>query len=98
VSRAAVPDIYGGDIETATISAYYPHLADTEKAKSLPDVAPGEDMGASWLFGGHAGELSPEGYPGAPSCWGSVDVRADIDDVVMRITEAVIKHVEQRVS
>jgi len=38
VSQAAVWDVHGGDIETATINEFYPRLADTEKAKSLPDV------------------------------------------------------------
>ncbi len=94
VSRAAVRDVHAGDIETATIHAFYPGLADADMAKTLPDVPLGDDKGESWLFGGHIKELSPLGYLGAPSCYGSVDVRANIDDHALRISEAIALRVD----
>jgi len=39
ISTAPVPDVHGGDIETATMNRFYPHLTDTEKAKQLLPVA-----------------------------------------------------------
>ena len=93
VSQAPVPDFHGGDVETATISAYYPQLVDAGKAKSLPDVPLGDDQGAAWLFGGHAKELSPEGYLGAPSYYDSVDIQANIEDYAFRITEAIMNRI-----
>lgn len=93
VSKAAVSDIHGGDMETATINAFYPHLVDTEKAKSLPDVALDEDKGEAWIFGGHIKELSPKGYLGAPAYYDSVDVQCNIDDYALRISEAIINRI-----
>jgi creatinine amidohydrolase len=95
VSQAAVPDFHGGDMETATINAYYPHLVDVEKAKSLPDVPLGDDQGEKWLFGGHTKELSPEGYLGAPAYYDRVDVKRNINDYAIRITEAILNRIEK---
>jgi hypothetical protein len=94
VSQAVVPDFHGGDMETATINAYYPDLVDVKKAKALPDVPLGDDQGEAWLFGGHTKELSPEGYLGAPSYYDSVDVQRNIDDYAFRITESIVKRLE----
>ena len=94
VSKAAVPDLHGGDMETATIHAYYPQLVDIEKARSLPDVPLGDDQGEAWLFGGHTKELSPEGYVGAPAWYDRVDVARNIADYALRITEAIVNRIE----
>lgn len=94
VSKASVWDIHGGDMETATINAFYPHLVDIEKAKCLPAVSLNDDKGEAWLFGGHIEELSPEGYLGAPAYYDSVDVRSNIDDYASRITEAILSRIE----
>jgi creatinine amidohydrolase len=93
VSKAAVWDVHGGDMETATINAFYTNLVDVEKAKSLPDVALCDDKGEEWIFGGHIKELSPEGYLGAPSCYDSVDVKENIDDYAVRISEAILNRI-----
>lgn len=89
VSNAVIGDVHAGDIETATINAFYPHLVDTEIAKALPDVALDKDKGEAWLFGGHIKELSPEGYLGAPAYYDSVDVQCNIDDYAFRVSEAI---------
>lgn len=93
VSKAPVGDVHGGDMETATINAFYPHLVDAKKAKALPDVALDNDKGEAWLFGGHIKELSPEGYLGAPAYYDSVDIQGNIDDYAFRISEAIIKRI-----
>jgi creatinine amidohydrolase len=91
VSTAKVPDVHGGDIETATIHEFYPELVDIEKAKSLPPVALSDDKGYEWLFGGHTNELSPEGYMGSPADFESVDVLNNINDYAERFSKAILE-------
>ena len=92
-SAAAVPDIHAGDIETAVINEYYPCLVDTGKAKSLLDMALGDNFGA-WMFGGQLKQLSPEGYLGSPSNYEAVDVIKNIEDWANRITQAIMVKTE----
>lgn len=92
-SKAPVWDVHGGDMETATINAYYPHLVDAEKAKDLPAVALADDKGGEWLFGGHIKELSPQGYLGAPSYYDRFDVEANVADNAQRIAEAILNRI-----
>jgi creatinine amidohydrolase len=89
VSTAEAADAHAGDIETATLHAFYPHLADTRMAASLPDVPLGDQFEA-WMFGGRLKQLSPQGYLGAPSRYNSVDIRAHIEDTARRICEGII--------
>ena len=89
VSQAEVWDVHGGDMETATINTFYPHLVDTEKAKSLPDVSLG-DKWEAWMFGGQLKQISPQGYLGSPSCYDSVDIPQNMEDNAQRITDAII--------
>ena len=93
VSKAPTWDVHGGDMETATINAFYPHLVDVEKAKCLPALALGDDKGEAWLIGGHIKELSPEGYMGAPAFYDSVDVQGNVNDYAARISEAILNRV-----
>lgn len=90
VSNSDYPDVHAGDIETATIHAYYPELADTELAKTLPPVTVGDDRIMTWLFGGHTKELSELGYLGAPSDYEGVDVLKNLNDIADRISEAIL--------
>ena len=90
VSRASVPDVHGGDIETAMIRRYYPKLADAETAKALPPVALPGEKAMDWLFGGHIQELSPQGYLGAPAEFEGVSVEANLNDYAERITQAIL--------
>lgn len=92
VSQAAVRDVHAGDIETATINTFYPHLADTELAKSLPDVPLGDQFEA-WMFGGQLKQISPQGYLGSPAGYESVDVKQDIDDTAQRIADAIVTRI-----
>ena len=89
VSQAEVWDVHGGDMETATINAFYPHLVDTEKAKSLPDVSLGEEFEA-WMFGGQLKQISPQGYLGSPKSYNSVDITKNVEDYAQRISDAII--------
>lgn len=89
VSTAEVPDVHAGDIETATINAFYPYLVDTEKAESLPDVALGDNFEA-WMFGGQLKQLSPQGYLGSPSNYGSVDIEKNVKDYADRFANAIL--------
>lgn len=91
VSMSKYPDVHAGDIETAIMYKYYPHLTDDEKAKSLPPVALGDDKIWSWLLGGHAKELSPGGYLGSPADFESVEVINNFNDIAYRVTEAILK-------
>ncbi len=91
VSQALVPDVHGGDIETAIIYEYYPSLVDTEKAKSLPPVALEVGKSGEWLFGGHIKELSLQGYLGSPADFENVDVQKNVDDYAERISEAILR-------
>lgn len=90
VSTAEVSDIHGGDIETATIHKFYPHLVDVEKAKLLTPIALDDDKVEQWLFGGHIKELSSEGYLGTPANYESVDVQNNVDDYAYRISKAIL--------
>jgi len=74
-SKAAVWDVHGGDMETAVVHTHYPHLVDTEKAKSLPDVHLPNDKWEAWMLGGALRQLSPQGYLGSPSSYASFDVQ-----------------------
>ena len=55
-------------METATINAFYPHMVDTETAKSLPDVSLGDKFEA-WMFGGRLKQISPQGYLRSPASY-----------------------------
>ena len=88
-SEATVVDVHAGDIETATINAFYPHLVDTQKAESLPDVSLGDNFEA-WMFGGQLKQLSPQGYLGSPANYKSVDIQKNVEDNAHRISEAII--------
>ena len=89
ISEAAVGDVHAGDIETATINTFYPHLVDTQKAKLLPDVSLGDNFEA-WMFGGQLKQLSPQGYLGSPANYESADIQKNIEDNAHRISEAII--------
>jgi len=88
-SEATVGDVHAGDIETATINAFYPHLVDTQKAESLSDVPLGDNFEA-WMFGGQLKKLSPQGYLGSPANCKSVDIQKNVEDNAHRISEAII--------
>jgi creatinine amidohydrolase/Fe(II)-dependent formamide hydrolase-like protein len=90
VSTSKFQDVHAGDIETASMNRFFPHITDTEKAKSLPPVAVGEDKIMTWLFGGHTKELSPEGYLGAPADFESVDVLSYFQDIANRVSESIL--------
>ena len=92
VSQAAINDAHAGDIETATINTYYPHLVDTEIAKSLPAVALGDNFEA-WMFGGQLKQISPQGYIGSPACYESIDIIENVDDNAHRISEAILTRI-----
>lgn len=94
ISAAEVSDVHAGDIETAIIHAFYPNLVDTEIAKSLPDVALGDNFEA-WMFGGQLKQLSPQGYLGSPSNYGSVNINQHVEDYAIRITEAILLRIKQ---
>lgn len=89
VSEATVPDVHGGDIETAMIHAFYPSLVDVEKAKGLPPVPLADDDAGKWLFGDHIHDLSTQGYLGSPADFETVNVKENIEDYAQRITEAI---------
>lgn len=92
ISTSEVPDVHAGDIETAIINNFYPHLVDTEKAKSLPDVALGDNFEA-WMFGGQLKQLSLQGYLGSPASYEGVDINKNVEDYANRITEAIIQRI-----
>ena len=89
VSKAKTPDVHAGDVETAIIHAFYPDLVDTDKAKSLPDMALGDNFEA-WMFGGRLKHLSPEGYLGSPACYENVNITHYLDDYSNRYTDAIL--------
>lgn len=93
VSQSQYPDVHAGDIETATMHHFYPHLTDAQKARSLPPVEVEDDKIMAWLFGGHTKELSPAGYLGAPADFGRVDVIKNISDIADRISEAILERI-----
>ncbi len=94
VSQAEIGDVHGGDMETATINAFYPHLVDTEKAKSLPDVELG-DKWEAWMFGGQLKQISPQGYLGSPASHNSFDVAKNVEDNAQRIANAIITRINR---
>jgi len=96
VSGSKPPDVHAGDIETATMHYFYPHLTDAEKAKSLPPVALGEDKIMDWLFGGHIKSLTTAGYIGAPADFEQVEVLKNIADIAERVSEAILER-ERRI-
>lgn len=89
-SKATQPDVHAGDIETTLIGSGYPEMADLEVASGLPPVSVGDDRIMAWLLGGHAGEMSPLGYLGAPAEHASADGEGFLDDVAVRFTEAML--------
>jgi len=89
ISTAKTPDVHAGDIETATINAFYPDLVDTDIAKSLPDVALDDNFEA-WMFGGQLKNLSPEGYLGSPASYESVNITQYLDDYSNRYVDAIL--------
>jgi len=93
VSQATIGDAHAGDIETATINAYYPHLVDTAKAKSLPDVSLGSYGFEAWMFGNQLKQISPQGYLGSPASYESVDIVKNIEDNAQRISEAILMRI-----
>lgn len=93
ISSSEFPDVHAGDIETAAMSTFYPHLTDTEKAKALPPVTLGDDKIWTWLLGGHTKELSSEGYLGAPADFESVEVLDNFHDIALRVSEAILERI-----
>jgi creatinine amidohydrolase len=93
VSRSKSPDVHAGDIETATMNHFYPQLTDTQKAKTLPPVELGDDKIMTWLSGGHTKQLSPEGYLGAPADYETVEVIKNINDIALRVSEAILERI-----
>ena len=96
VSTTEVSDVHGGDIETAMIHEFYPHLIDVEKAKLLAPVALDDDKVGQWLFGGHIKELSSEGYLGTPANYENVDVQRNVADYANRISKAILGRIVQK--
>ena len=82
-------------METAVVHTHYPHLVDTEKAKSLPDVPLPDDKWEAWMFGGALKQLSPQGYLGSPSSYASYDVQGFIKDSAHRIVDAIITRINR---
>jgi creatinine amidohydrolase len=93
VSKSAYPDVHAGDIETATIQKFYPHLTEIQRVQSLPPVGLGDDKIMSWLFGGHTKDLSPEGYLGSPADFVTVAVMENINDIANRVSEAILERI-----
>jgi creatinine amidohydrolase len=93
-SSAKVPDVHAGDIETATINAFYPYLVDAEIAKSQPDIALGDNFEA-WMFGGQLKQLSPQGYIGSPANFVDVNATQNIEDYAHRISEAILTRINK---
>jgi creatinine amidohydrolase len=93
VSQATVWDVHGGDMETATINSFYPHLVDIEIAKSLPDVSL-EDKWEAWMFGGQLKQISPQGYLGSPASYDNFDIVKNIEDNAQRISDAIMVRIK----
>jgi creatinine amidohydrolase len=91
VSKSRYPDVHAGDIETAVMQAFYPHLTDARRASSLPPVKLGDDRIMAWLSGGRTEELSPEGYLGAPADYEGVDLTDHLHDIADRASEAILR-------
>lgn len=90
VSTSAAPDVHAGDIETATMHAFYPDFVNVELAKKLKAVKVGEAEIIKWLFGGFTKELSPNGYLGDPGNYEKVDVMENVRDYVDRISNGIL--------
>ena len=86
---AETPDVHAGDLETATLFRYYPELADTDTAASLPPVPFRAEQAAMWLFGGHIHELSEQGYIGNPAAYARVDAGRHVEQLANRIAQAI---------
>lgn len=84
------PDVHAGDIETAIMYAHYPHLTDAAVADSLPPVGLDNERIMTWLLGGHASEISPLGYLGAPGAHRGVQLTRHLEDVTDRIYAAIM--------
>jgi creatinine amidohydrolase len=91
VSTSKYADVHAGDIETATMSHFYPHLTDIEIARTLPPVQLDDEKIWSWLLGGHTQNLSPDGYLGAPADFENVEVLSHINDSAARISDAILE-------
>lgn len=90
VSDVEIPDVHAGDIESAIINRYYPHLFDAELASHLKPVALDDVDAEKWLFGGHIHELSSQGYLGSPGSYIYVDIDAYINDYSRRVSTAIL--------
>lgn len=93
VGDTDMPDVHGGDLETAIMNYYFPHLVDVSKAKSLPPVSFDDGNAEKWLFGGHIKELSHEGYIGSPSKYVNIDVEKYINDYTEQISKAILERI-----
>ncbi len=93
VSSSKYLDVHGGDIETAIMHYFYPHLTDINKAKSLLPVTVGDDQIMTWLLGGHTKALSPEGYLGAPADFESVEILNNFHDIADRVSEGILNRI-----
>lgn len=93
-SKSEISDVHAGDVETATINAFYPHLADTKTAQALPGVPLGDNFEA-WMFEGQLERLSPQGYLGSPSSFESVDINKHIKEHANRISNAIIARINR---
>ena len=92
INTSQYPDVHAGDIETATMYEFYPHLTDIQKVRSLPPVQLGDDQIMTWLRGGYTQGLSPEGYLGAPADFATVRVRDHLNDIARRVAKAILEH------
>jgi len=92
ISKAEVPDVHAGDIETAMINTFYPNLVDTEKARALPGVSLGNNFEA-WMFGGQLKQLSPQGYLGSPAEYCGVNIAENVEDHTNRIVDAILTRI-----
>ena len=79
-------------LATDIYTKYYPHLVDTDKAKSLPDVSL-DDRFEAWMFSGQLQQISAQGYIGSPSSYLSVDIDKNIEDYALRISDAIISRI-----
>ena len=90
VSGSKYPDVHAGDIETATIHHFYPHLVDDEQARIAPACGTGDENIWTWLLGGHTKRLLPGGYAGDPAEFENVDVMKNISDIADRVCAAIV--------
>jgi creatinine amidohydrolase len=95
VSASTVPDIHAGDIETATLQAFYPSLARVEIAEQLAPRSVADESIMDWLLGGKTKDLSPDGYLGNPSAYRSVKTLENMTDYAERFTQAILQKLNQ---